>query len=113
MPTTPVSALALLLLLAGCSTTPPPTAGRAQNPANPAAAESPRPPYAPPQAAAAPDAPQEAPPGHEQHGSAPGAESQAVAYTCPMHPEVRSAEPGTCPKCGMALVPIEKEPGTP
>jgi Cu+-exporting ATPase len=25
------------------------------------------------------------------------------AYTCPMHPEVRQAGPGPCPKCGMAL----------
>lgn len=25
-------------------------------------------------------------------------------YTCPMHPEVRESKPGTCPKCGMALV---------
>ncbi len=24
-------------------------------------------------------------------------------YTCPMHPEVRQAGPGSCPKCGMAL----------
>ena len=24
-------------------------------------------------------------------------------YTCPMHPEVRQDEPGSCPKCGMAL----------
>ncbi|MEK6779184.1 MAG: YHS domain-containing protein, partial [Candidatus Deferrimicrobiota bacterium] len=24
-------------------------------------------------------------------------------YTCPMHPEVRQAGPGGCPKCGMAL----------
>jgi len=29
-----------------------------------------------------------------------------AAYTCPMHPEVRLAEPGACPKCGMALEPI-------
>lgn len=29
---------------------------------------------------------------------------QAV-YTCPMHPEVRQAGPGSCPKCGMALEP--------
>ncbi len=27
-------------------------------------------------------------------------------YTCPMHPEVRQAGPGTCPKCGMALEPV-------
>ena len=26
-----------------------------------------------------------------------------LAYTCPMDPEVRSATPGVCPKCGMAL----------
>ncbi|HXU94016.1 MAG TPA: heavy metal-binding domain-containing protein [Gallionella sp.] len=31
-----------------------------------------------------------------------------VSYTCPMHPEVRQTLPGTCPKCGMALV--EKSP---
>lgn len=30
---------------------------------------------------------------------------QAVEYTCPMHPEVVSREPGNCPQCGMPLVP--------
>src|SRR5437899_6505903 len=29
----------------------------------------------------------------------------STIYTCPMHPEVRSTSPGTCPKCGMKLVP--------
>ena len=24
-------------------------------------------------------------------------------YTCPMHPEVMSDQPGSCPECGMAL----------
>ena len=28
-----------------------------------------------------------------------------IVYTCPMHPEVRSDKPGSCPKCGMTLVP--------
>ncbi|HKI83727.1 MAG TPA: heavy metal-binding domain-containing protein, partial [Candidatus Krumholzibacteria bacterium] len=28
-------------------------------------------------------------------------------YTCPMHPEVVSDAPGACPKCGMALEPME------
>lgn len=30
-------------------------------------------------------------------------------YSCPMHPEVRQAEPGACPKCGMALEPVVPE----
>jgi rubrerythrin len=29
-------------------------------------------------------------------------------YTCPMHPDVISDQPGKCPKCGMDLVPLEK-----
>jgi Cu+-exporting ATPase len=28
-------------------------------------------------------------------------------YTCPMHPEIVQLGPGSCPKCGMALVPME------
>jgi Cu+-exporting ATPase len=27
-------------------------------------------------------------------------------YTCPMHPEIQQQGPGSCPKCGMALVPV-------
>lgn len=33
----------------------------------------------------------------------------AGAYTCPMHPDVRSDQPGKCPQCGMALVGAPKE----
>lgn len=36
----------------------------------------------------------------------PATQQAAVAgalYTCPMHPEVREARPGNCPKCGMSL----------
>ncbi len=29
---------------------------------------------------------------------------QGVKYTCPSHPEVVQDVPGSCPKCGMALV---------
>src|SRR4051812_21764114 len=28
-------------------------------------------------------------------------------FTCPMHPEIVQVGPGSCPKCGMALVPME------
>lgn len=30
-------------------------------------------------------------------------ETAGVTYTCPMHPEVISHEPGKCPQCGMNL----------
>ena len=29
-----------------------------------------------------------------------------AVYTCPMHPEIRRDKPGTCPICGMKLVPV-------
>jgi Cu+-exporting ATPase len=44
---------------------------------------------------------------------APEAKSSAseaaagVKYTCPMHPEVIRIGPGSCPKCGMALEPMD------
>lgn len=44
---------------------------------------------------------------HAGHGSASGMSAQTI-YTCPMHPEVTSATPGKCPKCGMTLVKKEK-----
>ena len=31
---------------------------------------------------------------------------EAAQYTCPMHSEVLSGQPGRCPTCGMALVPV-------
>lgn len=35
-------------------------------------------------------------------------EEKQRVYTCPMHPDVRQTEPGTCPKCGMELEPREE-----
>jgi Cu+-exporting ATPase len=40
-----------------------------------------------------------------QKAAAPAKEG--VQYTCPMHPEIVQIGPGSCPKCGMALVPME------
>lgn len=48
---------------------------------------------------------------HEQPaGKAPStvikqnSSTKTIQYTCPMHPEVVTNKPGTCPKCGMDLV---------
>jgi P-type Cu+ transporter len=39
--------------------------------------------------------------------AAAGARRISSRYTCPMHPEIVQVGPGSCPKCGMALVPME------
>jgi len=38
-----------------------------------------------------------------QTGSIPGAPPPPQDYVCPMDPDVRSAIPGSCPRCGMTL----------
>ncbi|HEY1472267.1 MAG TPA: heavy metal translocating P-type ATPase [Candidatus Acidoferrum sp.] len=47
--------------------------------------------------------------GMEHKGAPVAAPSVAkgVRYTCPMHPEIVQIGPGTCPKCGMALEPMD------
>jgi len=49
----------------------------------------------------------EAPGRYTGEGKAPPASGE---YTCPMHPEVRQADAGPCPKCGMALEPTQPAP---
>ena len=50
------------------------------------------------------DAHQPAPPPAEAH------ETKEQFYTCPMHPDVRQPSPGSCPKCGMTLIPAQETP---
>lgn len=45
-----------------------------------------------------------------QTATAAAAGAEPTVYACPMHPEVRSDEPGKCPKCGMALEPVTPPP---
>jgi Cu+-exporting ATPase len=53
---------------------------------------------------------------HAKHGDTPqaraafalpAANAKGVRYTCPMHPEIIQIGPGSCPKCGMALEPMD------
>ena len=32
-----------------------------------------------------------------------------TTYTCPMHPQIMESKPGSCPVCGMNLVPVKKQ----
>ena len=60
-------------------------------------------------------------PAHQhEHGGGRGSQHHpehpapaATVFTCPMHPEVRQAQPGKCPKCGMTLVPVTPKDGAP
>ena len=42
--------------------------------------------------------------GHPDHADSEK-ESEGQIWTCPMHPSIRSPKPGSCPICGMDLVP--------
>src|SRR2546427_743797 len=48
---------------------------------------------------------------HDDHSGRHHMSADPTVYTCPMHPEIRSASPGTCPICGMKLVPVAMTEG--
>src|SRR5882762_5356511 len=41
------------------------------------------------------------------HAATPPQPQPQLRYTCPMHPEIVQLGPGACPKCGMALEPMD------
>ncbi len=43
---------------------------------------------------------------HAQAGMGAGAARAVAYYTCAMHPSVHKDKPGSCPICGMTLVPV-------
>ena len=45
--------------------------------------------------------------GHPADAATATPAAKGARYTCPMHPEVVQIGPGTCPKCGMALEPMD------
>lgn len=99
-------ALCAALFLGGCASeggSHKPTAS-ADNPANPNAPAAPQPPQAFTLLKLA------GPPHRAPAATAPASHSNG-AYVCPMHPEVTSNKPGTCPKCKMELEP--HKPGAP
>lgn len=49
----------------------------------------------------------QAPPDEHDHA----ATAQATEWTCSMHPQIRSNEPGQCPICGMDLIPVTQDDG--
>lgn len=65
-----------------------------------------------------PDAPEASPvaasttldPARSSGPAGGGDAPEATVLACPMHPEVRSHQPGECPRCGMDLVPVPAPP---
>lgn len=128
MQTKVASAVLTALLLAGCATTTPAPRFSAVSPADkdgpeaavpPAilalAGETGAQPVAPPEDAPKPAAGHDGhsvsaapatPAAHEGHAAAaPATPSPAdQPYSCPMHPEVKRASPGSCPECGKQLL---------
>lgn len=91
------SVIAILMLsLTGCDRSQSPSTHVALGPEDFAAPEgAPAPTLSEQPASAANEAPREP----------PSKEADRTVYVCPMHPEVVSEQPGSCPKCHMTLEP--------
>ncbi len=51
--------------------------------------------------------------GCSKQGGQAQVEAKKTTYTCVMHHQIRRDKPGDCPICGMTLVPLEQNEGTP
>ena len=91
-----------MLVLVACAPAPMPVSRSSSDPSNPNAAEG-VPPFVPLSQPSATIARAHA--GHDHHGASASEDAGTVTYVCPMHPDVSSSAPGTCPKCNMKLVP--------
>lgn len=49
--------------------------------------------------------------GHDHGGPESAASAESAVWTCSMHPQIQSAEPGNCPICGMKLIPLVSDSG--
>jgi len=49
--------------------------------------------------------------GTPAHDHAAGESAQAEVWTCSMHPNIRQPGPGSCPICGMDLIPVTADAG--
>lgn len=107
------------LLFAACASVPAPATRSPQNQAHPSAPEAATPPASPllmlaghgeipaPKEPAPHDMDRKMHGGHSMPGPASSPTASPSAYSCPMHPHVRSDKPGACPVCGMTLIKKE------
>jgi Cu(I)/Ag(I) efflux system membrane fusion protein len=51
-------------------------------------------------------------PGHTHEGEGESSTAEAELWTCSMHPQIRADGPGSCPICGMDLIPVETSAGS-
>ncbi|MEQ9305104.1 MAG: efflux RND transporter periplasmic adaptor subunit [Marinoscillum sp.] len=51
------------------------------------------------------------PSSHQYIESSTNQTSKNTVFTCSMHPQIRQNEPGSCPICGMDLIPLEDDNG--
>jgi len=113
--------MTLAILLAGCAAPYSEPALSADHPAAPAAASAPMPERSRTLDLDLAEPVTARPASRHEHGTETGTghddtpvapdvpAGDAPIYTCPMHPDVTSTEPGRCPECNMKLVPEQAE----